>query len=270
MAGRMIAVDAGRSFVKVKPQFGDLFKFPSYIGHWADRENPEFVEGDIEMEYEGEKYFVGQLAKRESDDWYQPYMEDKAVLETVLLTLGAIYLAGFKSGDVSLITGVPVNRYKLDKERLKDLLKRKHEVIINGEHFTYNINRILIGIEGGSSFYQYPREGRVRIIDIGSRTTNVVTYEDYVYINRESTTLDMGWETYKEITANNAEALTKSIVGQVSRRKWSLDDPVLVVGGVAELMLPYLKNSFPNAEVVEDAIYSNVKGYYALGVTKSA
>lgn len=266
--GHLVAVDSGRNSTKVKAQGRELFHFPSYIGSWADRENPEYVEGDVEMEYQGIKYFIGKLAKRESDDYYQPMKESKAELETVLLTLAAFYLAGIEGGKIDLVTGVPVNRYKKDKDKLKEMLKGTHEVIINGKPYTYHIDRILISLEGGASFYQYPKDGLARIIDIGSRTTNIVTYEDYVFVNRDSDTLDTGWETYKKVSENNAESLAKFIAGQTSRRRWNRDDFVLLVGGAAHLVEPYIRQHFPNAVTVDEPRYSNVKGYYALGASK--
>ena len=103
--------------------------------------------------------------------------------------------------------------------------------------------------------------GLVRIIDIGAKTTNYATFQDKVFIDRESGTLPVGWETVK---VSNIKEMAGLIAGTVSKT-WSNRDVVMLVGGMARKLEPYIREHFHHAFVVEDPQMANVRGYYEIG-----
>jgi plasmid segregation protein ParM len=256
----IIAVDCGRSYVKVMTE-EKTFLFPSKVSGWRKRNYRQEVDGDIELQYRGRKWFVGQLAEREGEFTRQAMQDTKAVEETLLLTLTAIHLAGGK-GNVTLVTGLPiVNFTEEEKYAVKRLLQGHHHVEVNGQWKQFHIDRVYTTIEGGSAFFAEPRMGLVRIIDFGAKTTNYATFKDRVFIDRESGTIPIGWETAKE---SNVREMADLIASSVSK-KWGADDVVLLVGGMAKKMEPHIQEHFRCALAVKYPQTANVRGYFAVG-----
>jgi len=118
----LVAIDCGRSFVKVMT-CEKIFMFPSKISAWRKRNYRQVLPEDIELTYKGNKWFVGKLAEREGEFTRQAMKDTKAVEETLLLTLAAIYLATPKK-EVKIVTGLPIANYtEQEKKALKSLLR---------------------------------------------------------------------------------------------------------------------------------------------------
>lgn len=256
----VVSVDCGRSGVKVVTA-AKYFSFPSYIGEWRERRLVSDHGDSIEMEYQSERYFVGTLAKYESEFARSMMTDSKAHEDTLLLILTALHLAG-AIGDVKVITGVPVVQHTdEEKRRLKALLQGLHRVKVNRQEREINIVRVEVAIEGGAAFWANPMLGTVRILDAGSKTINYVTMQDKRYIDRESGTLPFGFDTNK---SNDTKQICNRIVGEVSK-KWRADDKLLLVGGKAKELHQYLSPYFKNLELAPNYLFANARGFYKIG-----
>ncbi|TCP65424.1 ParM/StbA family protein [Baia soyae] len=256
----LVAIDCGRSFVKVRTE-NRTFMFPSKVSGWRKRNYRQELEGDIELQYQGKNWFVGNLAEREGEFTRQAMQETKAVEETLLLALTGIHLSGAQ-GTVDLVTGLPISNYtEKERESVRKLLEGHHEVTVNGQTKRFYVQRVYTTIEGGGAFFSAPRSGLVRIVDVGAKTTNYVTFKDKVFIDRESGTIPVGWETVRE---SNAREMADMIAAHVSK-SWNSDDVVLLIGGVALHLEPYIQSHFRYAFAMSDPQTANVRGYYEVG-----
>lgn len=256
----LVAVDCGRSYVKVRTE-NRTFMFPSKVSAWRKRNYRQELEGDLELMYQGRKWFVGKLAEREGEFTRQAMQETKAVEETLLLTLTAIHLAGAK-GKVDLVTGLPIGNYTdRERESVRKLLEGHHEVTLNGQTSRFYVQRVYTTIEGGGAFFATPRSGLVRIIDVGAKTTNYVTFKDKIFIDRESGTMPIGWESVRE---SNEREMADMIAATVSKT-WGPDDVVILIGGIAQRLEPYLQGHFRYAYAMSNPQTANVRGYYEVG-----
>ena len=206
-------IDDGHFSVKLMN--GKPLYFPSRVlsGHYpflsvTDDENNSFL-----YEVDGKKYTVvekpalsGSLRFLETrtDDF--PYSDIN-----LILAYHALIKAGI-DGDCHICTGLPFNQYYINNQKNMSLIERKKN------SFSRNIKAInskvipiikshKIAAEGVAGYFdlkynedgslsdeieQLKQEGLICIVDIGGRTTEIVTlYDDSIDFNR-STTLDLG------------------------------------------------------------------------------
>lgn len=258
---QIVSLDIGRKNGKLFD--GSQFvMMPSCVGDWRERnlDNPP-LNDEIELELQGEKFFVGNLALDES--FYRRFMmvDDKVHQDTLILALSLLYMANIK--DARIITGLPISLHRKENKRdLKQLLQGRHDVVINGEPQTFVIRSVDVVAEGGGAFWSDVKEGKVRLVDGGSKTINVCSVKDKRYIDRESDTLDFGFETNKD---TNPKELVNRIAGELGRLNWKKHDRIFTVGGEAETIAEYIKPYFPNTVPMQNAIYANAIGFYQIG-----
>ena len=256
----IVGLDIGRSSVKVYTA-EKMDQFPSYIGEWRKRKLATEQKDDIEVEFQGEKYFAGALAQNESEFARSMMTEEKAHADTLLLALIALHRV---TTEANIITGLPV--YMHDQERknaLKQLLRGngRWDITVNGVKKTISIPRIEVAVEGGAAFWSSPRDGLVRVIDAGSRTVNYVTLKDKRYVDRDSGTLPFGFGT---TISGDLRQMAARIAGELGR-KWRETDAVMVCGGRAEELAQELKLYFTGAECFTNPLFANAIGYYRIG-----
>lgn len=270
-----LGVDSGNYCVKICGEYG-LLTFNSAIGE-ARQINLQQVHGqdDMVFEYEGESGFAGSLAEFESEFGGSIMGSNKMHRDTKLRTLIGIHryitLYNLNETEFDIVLGQPIiNHTHEDKERMKNMLRGSHTIKVNGFEKSLNINRVEIAAEGASSYWSNPKSGLVRIIDIGSGTTNYSTVLDGRFIDKDSGTLSFGMNTNK---TNNLNALSRGIVTHVLK-KWKANDQVVIVGGIAETIQPHLKEYLPNIEVLypiynqqfANPIFANAIAFYLIGV----
>ncbi|QOY37999.1 ParM/StbA family protein [Anaerobacillus isosaccharinicus] len=101
----------------------------------------------------------------------------------------------------------------------------------------------------------------IRVVDGGSKTINYVTLKNRRYVDRESGTLDFGFETNK---STNDKQLVARIAGELGK-KWEVEDVIWTVGGKASVLADYLQPYFENVAPMPNALYANAMGYYKMG-----
>lgn len=290
----LLAVDAGRSEVEFKSET-NMGEFPSSVASAIDLPNPALVEKDLELEIEGEKWWVGRLAQVEGEGRERNnFGKSKADEVLKIQVLASVIYAGLAGKSIDLGLLVPIINFTDDEKlRIRKMLKGTHEVkyslvkefkkkpelketkiIIN--------DRILISQEGAAAYWSDPQCEDTQVLDFGAKTINYAYYNydngQSIYVNTKSSTEDMGWETMKhkfslshkkdrnmepEEVEKVARELAKTAIEVIDKRvKWSPDNLTQVFGGVAEQVFPYIKKKFPRAYIPNDPRNGNVIGLF--------
>ena len=266
----VISIDTGRSHTKVIAPNVTL-KFPSIISEWYER--PLSKGGDYELEYQG-KHFIGELAR---EGYFRSINAEssKIHLDMKLLFITALAIVN-PTGDTVIVTGVPVNQHLEDiKKEMRQYLRGSHEGKLNGKEFRFTVKALEICPEGAAAYWDYVLDdrgnivkdtsGTYRIIDIGSRTINVATIINQMYLNRESFTLDYGCYDYEHAKVKDTKLFYRRITNDIMKR-WSdyrESDKVLFSGGGSLLLKEYIRDN-----VIDDPVFANARGFRKLGCAK--
>jgi len=270
-----IGIDAGNYAVKICGDKG-LLHFNSAIGEAREiKLQQQHGYDDMVFEYEGEKGFAGSLAEYESEFGGSLMGMSKMHRDTKLRVLIGIhrYCETYKVSDSNfeIVVGQPISNHSIEeKEKIKSMLKGEHVITVNGIERSFNISKVEVAAEGVTSFWSNPSQGKVRILDIGSGTVNFATVIDSRYVDRESGTIPFGVNTNK---SDSLKSLSRGVATH-TLKKWSADDKVLLVGGIAETVLPHIKEYFTNVEVLYpvfngqyvNPIYANAIAFYIVAV----
>lgn len=323
---RAIGLDLGYGFVKVTDG-REGFIFPSVVGKGQvgsslriGLERPEPTD-DLRITIDDQAYFVGNQAIRRSPQAFRGLSATR-VEGNLLKVLFLSALSLFCQDPVSSFTvvmGLPPGRMHL-AEDLVSQLKGDHRVVRNHdqepEELTVRIERILVVPQGVGSYWAQvldPRgqlldhtqllQGRIGMVDLGFRTTDLVVIEDGEYVPERSSTIPVGVASaYSEIASRllsryglekETYALDSAVLaGQINvsgqlvditeirdqafaalatklavefRSQWQLSElyRLLLVGGGSLVLGPYLLPHLPHAAVPSDPITANSRGYWA-------
>jgi plasmid segregation protein ParM len=272
---RIIGIDAGNDSVKVYSEGGaDIF--PSDLGEYRSLKlTNNLLKDDMSYEYNGVKGFAGTLAQRESEFAASMLGTTKAHPDVLIRVLIALHRTSLTdSQSFNIIVGQPItNHTSSHKERMKEMLIGEHVFTINGRPKKLTIERVEVAAEGASAFWSAPKQGKVRLIDAGSGTVNIATIENGMYIDKESDTLNFGFNTLK---SNDIDAFARRVALNCFK-KWKRKDEVYLLGGKAEKLLVPMLYHFANSEVLKPiveengatkllpSIFSNAVAFYNIG-----
>jgi plasmid segregation protein ParM len=244
-------------------------KFLSVKGLYGNRNLTE-VSGkhDYIVDYAGERYVMGTLAKYDCEYPLQMHTETKQHLFFDLSILVAIHQFGYATN--YLVTSVPISMHNEDEKfGIIQRLVGDHTITVNGRRKTFNIMDVKVAPETAVAFWIKEPYGKSRYIDLGSRTIGYATtiYEDDVtrFIDTESGTFN--GKGLEALDGNyNQKALADFICGRLVS-KWKKDDDVYLLGGGAldSLLVEEIKRYFPKSQVLENPQMANAMGMYLLG-----
>lgn len=279
----ILGIDAGNHMAKVVGSHG-YDKFKTNISEWFQRNLKEtFGSDDMEFEVDGQKGFAGTIAMYENEFGDGSiYGETKAHDDTRIRTLLAVtrYLIehSLNTKKVSIVVGQPIKGHTdEEKDKIKKMLLGDHEVVINGQKRNFIIENVGVAQEGSSAFWgcPHPENTKTRIIDIGSGTINAATIINKLFINTSSDTFNFGMETVSN--KNDYKMVSRGIISNITKLKWSKSDKIYVCGGASEEILPFIIELYPNAELLKPQIlttsgarlftplYANAVGFYVIG-----
>lgn len=264
----VIAVDDGGSSTCVVTRRG-LEKFPSVKGYYGER-NLTSITGkyDFVVEYNGEKFVLGTLAQFDCSMPLQMHTKSKANLFYDLSVLTSVHQFGFIEN--FLIVSCPIKMHNdEEKNRRIQRLIGSHSITVNGISKTFYISDVQVAPETASAYWVNEPKGKSRWIDLGSRTIGYGTTINQNGINRyidteSGTIFGKGLEALGE--QYNPKSLASYICGFLIK-SWDESDKVYLLGGGAldiELV-EYIKEYFPNSEVMDNPQMANVLGMYNLG-----
>lgn len=261
----IMGIDAGNYETKVCTT-GGVRSFPSDIGEYRERKlKDSFGKDDIVWEYNGDKGFGGTLAKYESEFGGTIKGKSKAHAEAILRILIAVHKYG--TNDNAIIVGQPIESHDDEgKEVLKQKLKGEHTLIVNDVKKTFTISDIQVAPEGPSAILSNPKQGLIRIIDIGSGTTNFATLFNLKRIDKDSFTEQIGTEIVRNKDPKEMAMKIKRIISGT----WSIYDSIYLTGGGATNIEEHMVEHFNNCTVLKPRIgdnevhtkFGNVIGFY--------
>lgn len=256
--------DVGKYQTRIVDGIDSKFVFPSRIIRF---DNSKLIrnlgEKDFIVNYEGQKFFIGNLAAREGRVPIQYKNTSKVHFTTLINLLCGLHT--LPDERFKIVINTPISN-KSEKEvlALKKLVKGKHEFLINGEKRTIFIEDVGVWVEGGAGFFSHPLPGTVQGFDFGSTTTNYFYFEEHEFININSDTFPYGIENSDEF-AKNPEAFMEAVYAQLSH-VFKPNNKTMVMGGGYEIMFDYVKHYYQKAFVVNDPIFATAIGLYLLAV----
>ena len=263
----VMGIDAGNYDTKVCTE-QTAKSFPSDIGEYRERKlTDNFSNDDIIWEYNNEKGFAGTLARYESEFGGTIKGKTKANKDAVLRVLIAVHKYGKQNNNI--VIGQPIDaHYDTEKNKLKDMLKGKHIIKVNGAEKELIISNVEIAPEGASSILSNPVKGLIRIIDIGSGTTNFATLYNLKRVDKGSFTEQIG----TEITRNKEPKEMANKLHRIISANWDNNDTIFLTGGGAEKVISYLKETYNNCSILKPRLnnsilstrYSNAVAFYII------
>ncbi len=159
---------------------------------------------DLTIEMDGQAWFVGELAIRQSPQPITLTARDRDARLLRLLMLAALYrLETPNDTGLQVVSGLPLAWYKEeDQEALTGALHGLHICRINGEHITWNVLQAAIVPQtfGTYCLATLTRNGEevineidgldLGIVDVGKLTTNLMRISKSEYIGHLSTSRD--------------------------------------------------------------------------------
>lgn len=270
-----IGIDLGSSLLKTDTGF----VLPSKIRQGKS------ISKAINLAYEGVNYIVGEGIR--------DVEVNKSKRQTNLLYLYT--LLGLQDDvEFEIGLGLPIGQYQQQKEEYKEYILSNNfaSFTLNGEERVINITNCKIFAEGLASVEDY--EGI--ILDIGGRTTDIALIENKRVINPISKPkgvlnlysniinsinstfgLDLVEEEAERIIKNGLvldgekqdisfiysilSTFTDDIVNTLKLEYSLRTNNLLVIGGGGALFYPSIKKRVKQAELIQDSLLSNAKGF---------
>ncbi|GMA65962.1 ParM/StbA family protein [Alicyclobacillus fastidiosus] len=255
----LVVVDAGRYGTKTVAD-GVRDWFPSVIGEYRELKlTRPWTHHDMLVEFNGEKYYVGEIARKESSGAATLMLDTKVTFDTKLLILTALHRTLPADSTAIVVTSVPIaSQNELEKLHMKKLLLGTHTIEVNGEEKTFHIPRVEVGIECAVAAWSLGkhRKGHFLGVDIGSRTVNFTAIMNGQWVDRLSGTLPFGTETEKI----SPTLFVRMIIAELSRRVKPLP-PLVLMGGKARDLLDHFQ-TYTAVEVHHDPLHANADAMY--------
>lgn len=207
-------IDIGFGFTKASNGREPLL-FKSVLGEAADIQfRLPIKKSDagpcMHVQMDDQAYFVGDFAEQHSDTRQFTLDQERLLTEFCkVLTLTAMGNLFNGYAIVNIVTGLPVGFYREYNQRLATMLKGNHEITFQKSDGTSDLKRIninklrIIPQPLGSVFNLLMNEygkitdrelakQKIGVIDIGFRTTDFCMFQGLQYVQRGSSTSDIG------------------------------------------------------------------------------
>lgn len=206
-----LGVDVGRGYVKVAtgPNHSDVIIFPSYAMPGKEMDL-ELAAGDplkhLVAVINGEKWFIGELAKREGGT--KEYTKEKARhTNTIPLLITGIALAAESEYvNAKVAVGLPIGDYKKQALEFEKKAQGYYRVQLPHKNVHVEIQKgnIICFPECASMIYDlifgptghlnnvYLAQKKIAAVDVGWKTTNFAVMDNMEYIDSMSGTMPLG------------------------------------------------------------------------------
>jgi plasmid segregation protein ParM len=219
------AIDVGYGAVKGVCEVREI-EYPSAVGSFrpvrftTGMEKQE-IKDRLCVEFEGKRYFIGDIAYKQSSPRATMNSERFTSQEGLALMMSAlILLSNSQYETVNLITGLPVNEYANLKDSYKNALLGKHYIQLikpdgtEGEFYTFNIENVkilpqpmgtifdkVLGLQGELE-NKLLASGKIAVLDIGKYTVDLVLTDSLQFVDKSSVGFnDIGmFDAYKELS----------------------------------------------------------------------
>jgi actin-like ATPase involved in cell morphogenesis len=229
---RNVGIDLGTSTIKMSSKAGgELIKIPSIIGDpnpgWTGMTLDKSLENNLVLEEDGKSYFVGELARLQSEI-KRPLASEGKMKSTrdAAMAIKAALSLFIKSDNehIYVATGVPVATSQDEMETLSAGLTGEIEINVKndatGETSSFNVtvDKCLVLPEPYGSYYQILRtSGETRavdaiIVDIGHGSTDILTIYNGRIMRTASGSLEEAVDTLTTRMARQLQEQTGKII----------------------------------------------------------
>lgn len=263
-------------------------------------ESNGFTKG-IEVQMDGIRYLVGQ------GEFQTDY--NKSMKDNIITLLFSALAVSNLSNRYEVVIGLPIQQHKKNKDSLKELILKNSTkaLTINGQYKEIIISALEIAPEGASAFNNLPLETQqligsktLTIVDIGGRTTNVISikngqitkyktiplgmlnvYADIVSYANEKFSQNFKLEFAEEIIKEGLflygeyqdikfiKPILKIHFDSIYKElqlNFDVDKGyVLLTGGGSYIFNAPFRNRLKNIITSKDAIFDNAKGFKKVG-----
>ena len=293
----IIGIDVGYSNTKVFSKSStDIFL--STIEEGTNEVNKK----SIKVEFEGKEYTIGEKTGRFSVDLNK--INDKT-FQLCLYTAIARQMKNTNVADIELVTGLPAEYFKSQKQELIDSLEGKTiNIVLNNEPKRFTITKCIVFPQSAGLFLLNPKDFENNdniIVDIGGVTVDVSVFSDMSLLKTGTYELGMLKLYDKLVQAIKSEysvsydllsAEKIIITNKIIKDGKGIDVTDLVSSTLrshADTILMNVKNGFKEyntsnrnfigggsyilrnylpVAVNKDDIYTNAKAFYKIGVDK--
>lgn len=193
-------IDAGYGYTKALAEDRAVV-FPSVAGPAIEISYRSDLNGkhadDMTLEAQGQRTFVGDLARRQSPTPRSPLGRQRDLGFVLTLARAALYRLGLTTGEIHMTTGLPVEWYA-DHAALATVLRGRHVYSVNGAPCDTTITphvvpqpfgalfREMIDADGVLADPDHLRTARVAVVDIGAGTTDYAVSDALEFIQAQS------------------------------------------------------------------------------------
>lgn len=260
-----------------------------YENRYLLKNNDETI-GANYLVYNGNTYYfgVGEFSGEE-------LKTNKEMLIPLLYALGRDKI----SGNINLILHLPPREMARKQMLIDEFKDKEFNYTVNGTDYTIKIGKVGVLKEGFSSFYSLAKrnEGKLAVIDIGGRTTEVFTFIDGVpdreqsypigtikYFDEIATALIGKGENFtkekihralqdSDIDINDFKDITQGVYDRlINLTKDTFPDlkyfNIKLTGGGSEYFKDLFKKNYKKVSILTNALTSNVDGAEKIGKAK--
>jgi plasmid segregation protein ParM len=292
----ILGIDVGYSNTKVWGKNGtDIFL--STIEEGTNEVNKKA----IKVEYKGVEYTIGSTTGNFSTDLNKIH---DPIFRLCLYTAIARQMKD-TSADINLVTGLPAEYFKVQKQELIDSLEGKTiNIVLNNEPKRFTIKKVLVFPQSAGLFILNPQDFENNdnvVIDIGGVTVDISVFSDMSLLKTGTYELGMLKLYGKIVQAIKSEhSVSYDVLAAekiIKTKKIIKDGKIIDISDLlnnvlkkhSELIIRNVKNDFSEydtsirnfigggsytlrsylpVDIKKDDIYTNAKAFYTIGVEK--
>jgi plasmid segregation protein ParM len=193
----------------------------------------------LRVTLDGERWFVGELALRQSEEPLAPRTRRRSEAFERVLMVSAMHGLDVRD-EAAMVAGRPVAWYD-DRDELAQTLQGYHRATINGEVYALQVRDVQVVPQPFGSFFSVIldeagvlidpdglRDGRVAVLDVGMFTSDYAFSDALHYVEERSGSIPYAMSKVYELTQRwieeeHGRALSLRDAEETVRRGWFRD-----------------------------------------------
>ena len=213
----VIGIDIGFGFTKVATHeealiFKSLLGEPANLQFWSNIGDGSFIK-NLYVTIDDKSYFIGDFAEQQSNVRRFTLDNEMMISEFVkVLAITALGIYSEKHTPINVVSGLPVGYLRQNRKRFVQILTGYHDITYHNPDGSetrkgININKIQMLPQPLGSLFNLLMNGKgeaanmelakqkVGVIDIGFRTTDFAILNQLKFVDRGSSTIEIGIST---------------------------------------------------------------------------